>query len=36
MGGTSGNLQTRWAQGTADATDTKILKDSWLRLTRVA
>lgn len=36
MGGTSGNLTARWAQATADASDTIVKADSWMRLTRVA
>lgn len=30
VGGTAGNLQLQWAQNTADASDTKLLTDSWL------
>jgi hypothetical protein len=35
MGGTSGNLQFRWTQATANASDTTVYRDSWLRLTKV-
>jgi hypothetical protein len=34
--GTAGNLQFQWAQGTSNVTATRILADSWMRLTRVA
>jgi hypothetical protein len=36
VAGTAGSLQLRWAQNTGDASDTKVLAGSWLRLTRVA
>jgi hypothetical protein len=35
MGSTAGNLTARWAQVTANASDTTVYRDSWLRLTRV-
>jgi len=33
--GTAGNLVLRWAQNTADLTDTKVTKGSYLKLTKV-
>lgn len=36
MGGTAGSLTLRWAQNTAEASNTVVKFDSWLRLTPVA
>lgn len=36
VGVTAGTLQFRWAQATSDASDTKVIAGSFLRLTRVA
>ncbi len=33
---TAGTLQFRWAQGTSDASDTIVIANSYMRLTRVA
>lgn len=35
-GGTAGNLQLTWAQNASNATPTKVLADSYMRLRRVA
>jgi len=34
FGGTAGNLQLRWAQATAEATNTQVLLNSWLKAFR--
>lgn len=34
--GTAGSLTLQWAQNTADATETKVRANSWMRLVRVA
>lgn len=34
--GTAGSLQFLWAQGVSNATATRVLADSWMRLTRIA
>ncbi|GHE47426.1 hypothetical protein GCM10017673_56610 [Streptosporangium violaceochromogenes] len=36
VAGTAGNLTTRWAQNTANASDAIVRTNSWMRLTRVA
>lgn len=36
VGGTAGNLTLQWAQNTQDASDTKVLTNSWLEARRVA
>lgn len=36
VAGTAGNLQFRWAQDAATASDTTVLAGSWMRLERVA
>jgi hypothetical protein len=36
MGGTAGNLTSRWAQATAEVSNTKILTDSWISLRKAA
>jgi hypothetical protein len=36
VGSTGGTLQLQWAQASANAANTTLLKGSWLRVTRVA
>lgn len=36
VGGTAGNLQFRWAQAASNATATRILGGSWMRLSKIA
>lgn len=36
VGSTAGNVQLQWAQNSANASDTKVYADSWMRLTRYA
>ena len=35
-GANAGNLQLQWAQNTADASDTTVLANSWLRVDRIS
>lgn len=35
VAGAAGNLTLTWAQGTAEASDVQVLKDSFLRLTKI-
>lgn len=36
VGATAGTLQLKWAQNTADVSDTKVKAGSWMKLTKVS
>jgi hypothetical protein len=35
IGGTSGTVKIRWAQSNADATPTRVIADSYMKITRI-